>query len=91
MCGDFNKAKAYKLSFSISSNNVTAPLEVIHTDMWDPALVYQALVIGTMCISLMDLPDLVSFIHVQVNLMWYQYLRRLNPKLKINYHAPSKL
>jgi hypothetical protein len=36
-CIDFNKSKAHKLPFVHSTSVATAPLQVIHTDLWGPA------------------------------------------------------
>jgi Reverse transcriptase (RNA-dependent DNA polymerase)/GAG-pre-integrase domain len=36
-CSDCVQAKAHKIPFSLSSNKATAPLEVVHTDVWGPA------------------------------------------------------
>jgi hypothetical protein len=36
-CSDYVQAKTHKIPFSPSSSKATAPLEVIHTDVWGPS------------------------------------------------------
>jgi GAG-pre-integrase domain len=36
VCANCTKAKAHQLLFFVSQNNATAPLQVIHTDLWGP-------------------------------------------------------
>jgi GAG-pre-integrase domain/gag-polypeptide of LTR copia-type len=38
-CSDCNKAKAHKQSFINSSSTASAPLEIVHSDLWGPSLV----------------------------------------------------
>jgi hypothetical protein len=38
MCDDFLRAKAHQLPFAMSSSQSTAPLELIYSDVWGPAI-----------------------------------------------------
>jgi hypothetical protein len=38
MCDAFLRAKAHQLPFAMSSSQSTAPLELIYSDVWGPAI-----------------------------------------------------
>jgi hypothetical protein len=70
MYTSYCQVKAHRLPFVSSSTVVTAPLQIVHTDLWDQLLCYQILKISTM-----------FFLRSILSLSWIYYCACKSDKL----------